>query len=134
MKARDETRVGTLRMVMTAIKNAEVERGHPLSDEETVEMIAREAKRRRESIDAFSKGGREDLVAKERAELAILEAYLPAALSEAELLALVDEAILETGAIMPADMGKVMKAVMPKVRGRADGGAVSSAVRARLGA
>src|SRR6266550_3452192 len=115
MKAREQARVSTLRMLMAAMKNTQVEKGHELDDEEVVEVIAREAKRRRESIDAFEKGGRPEL------------------LSDEELAALVDAAIAETGASTPKEMGNVMKVVMPKVKGRADGTAVSAAVRARLG-
>jgi uncharacterized protein YqeY len=134
MKAREQTRVSTLRMLMAAMKNVQVERGHELDDEEALEVVAREAKRRRESMDAFEKGGRAELVAKEGAELAVLESYLPERLSDDELAALVDEAIAETGATSPKEMGQVMKAVMPKLKGRADGAAVSAVVRARLGA
>lgn len=134
MKARDSGRVGALRMLMAAIKNTEVERRHELSDGEVLEVVAKEAKRRRESIEAFSQGGRDDLVAKETAELEVLEAYLPAKLSDDELAALVDEAIAETGASTPKQMGEVMKALMPKVRGRADGAQVSAMVKQRLGA
>jgi hypothetical protein len=134
MKARDQARVGALRMLMAAVKNSEVEKLHELSDDEVVEVVAREAKRRRESIEAFEKGGRADLVEKESAELGVLEAYLPAKLSDEELAGIVDEAIAETGASSPKQMGEVMKAVMPKVRGRADGAQVSALVKARLGA
>jgi uncharacterized protein YqeY len=133
MKAREQTRVSTLRMLMAAMKNTQVEKGHELSDDEVVDVIAREAKRRRESMEAFEKGGRAELVEKEGAELAILEAYLPERLGDDELAKLVDEAIAETGASSPKEMGAVMKALMPKVKGRADGTAVSAAVRARLG-
>lgn len=134
MKAREPARTSTLRMLMAAMKNTQVEKGHELDDEEVIEVIAREAKRRRESIEAFEKGGRAELVEKETAELAVLESYLPERLSDEELGALVDEAIAETGASTPKEMGQVMKAVMPKVKGRADGAAVSAMVRARLGA
>ena len=134
MKSRDQSRVGTLRMLMASVKNVEVERLHELSDDEVLEVIAREAKRRRESIDAFAKGGRSDLVDKETAELAVLEAYLPDRLSETELAALVDQAIADTGASSPKQMGEVMKALMPKLRGRADGSQVSALVKVRLGA
>lgn len=134
MKARDQARVSALRMLMTAVKNAEVERRHELSDEEAIEVVAKEAKRRRESIEMFRTGGRADLVDKESAELGVLESYLPAGLSEQEIRSLVDEAIAETGAASPKQMGEVMKALMPKVRGRADGTAVSAIVRERLGA
>ena len=134
MKAREQARVGTLRMLMTAIKNTEVEKLHELSDDEVLDVIGREAKRRRESLDAFSKGGRADLVEKETAELNVLEAYLPDKLSDEELAALVDQAVAETGASSPKQMGEVMKALMPKIRGRADGAQVSALVRSKLGA
>lgn len=134
MKARDETRVSTLRMVMTAVKNREVELGHQLSDEETIDVISKEAKRRRESIDAFGKAGRAELVDKETAELAVLQAYLPEMLSDEELERLVDEAIAGSGATSPKEMGAVMKIVAPQTKGRADGAAVSALVKRKLGA
>lgn len=134
MKARDASRVSTLRMLMTAVKNAEIDRGHALDDDEVIEVASKEAKRRKESIEAFKGGGRDDLAAKEAAELVVLEAYLPAGLSEDELARLVDETIAETGASEPKQMGEVMKVLMPKVRGRADGAAVSAMVKQRLGA
>ncbi len=133
MKAREQARVAALRMLMTAVKNTEVEKLHELSDDEVLDVIAREAKRRRESIDAFEKAGRSDLVEKETAELHVLEAYLPDKLSDAELAALVEQAVAETGASSPKQMGEVMKALMPKVRGRADGAQVSALVKAKLG-
>jgi uncharacterized protein YqeY len=134
MKAREQARVATLRMLMAAVKNTEVEKLHELSDDEVLEVVAREAKRRRESIEAFEKGGRKDLVDKETAELSVLEAYLPDRLSDDELASLVDQAIAETGATTPKQMGEVMKALMPKIRGRADGGQVSALVKSKLGA
>ena len=134
MKAREATRVSTLRMLMAAMKNVQVERGHELNDDEVLEVLAREAKRRRESMEAYEHGGRPDLVQKEGAELAVLEEYLPDRLSDRELEVLVDEAIAETGATDPKQMGAVMKVLMPKVKGRADGSVVSGLVRARLGA
>ncbi|HEX9711284.1 MAG TPA: GatB/YqeY domain-containing protein [Actinomycetota bacterium] len=133
MKAREQTRVSTLRMLMAAVKNTEVERGEQLSDEEVVEVVAREAKRRKESIEAYQQAGRTDLVDKETAELAVLQPYMPEQLSDADLARLVDEAIAEAGATEAKQMGAVMKVLMPKVKGRADGSAVSAAVRARLG-
>lgn len=133
MKARDRLRVGALRMLMAAVKNTEVEKLHQLSDDEVLEVVAREAKRRRESIEAFEQGGRRDLVDKEAAELAVLEGYLPARLTEEEISLLVEEAIAETGASTPKQMGEVMKALIPKIRGRADGAQVSALVKARLG-
>jgi len=134
MKARDSARVATLRLLMAAITNVEKEKIHQLDDDEVLEVIAREAKRRRESIEAFDKGGRPDLVEKETAELRVLETYLPERLSDEELATLVDQAIAETGASQPKQMGEVMKALMPKLRGRADGAQVSALVRSRLGA
>ena len=134
MKAREQARVAALRMLMTAVKNAEVEKLHELSDDEVLDVIAREAKRRRESIEAFEKGGRTDLVEKETAELRVLESYLPEKLSDDELAAIVDQAVAETGATSPKQMGEVMKALMPKIRGRADGAQVSALVKAKLGA
>lgn len=133
MKQRDAARVSALRMLMTAVKNAEVDKGHQLSDEEAVEVIGREAKRRRESIEAFQQAGRTDLVDKETAELAVMQPYLPEQIAHDELARLVDEAIAEAGASSPKEMGAVMKIVMPKVKGRADGAQVSAAVRQRLG-
>ena len=133
MKSRESARVATLRMLMAAVKNAEVEKRHELSDDEVLEVVTRESKRRRESIEAFGKGGRDDLVAKESAELAVLESYLPERMSDEELAALVDATISETGASSPKQMGDVMKALMPKLKGRADGSKVSALVRSRLG-
>lgn len=132
MKARDQLRTSTLRLLMAAIKNTQVERGHPLDDDEVLEVIAKEAKRRRESIEAYRDAGRADLADKESAEHDILAGYLPAQLGEDELGALVDEAIAASGATGAKDMGAVMKVLMPKVKGRADGSVVSAAVRARL--
>lgn len=134
MKARDAVRTQTLRAVITAVKNAEKEKRTELGDDAVLDVVSREAKRRRESIDAFGAGGRDDLVAKETAELEILAAYLPAALSEDELTSLVDQAIADAGATSPREMGAVMKILTPQVRGRADGAAVAAAVKARLGA
>ncbi|HVL89173.1 MAG TPA: GatB/YqeY domain-containing protein [Actinomycetota bacterium] len=132
MKARDQVRVATLRMLIAAVKNAQVEKMHELDDDEVIEVATREAKRRKESIEAFRSGGRDDLVTKEEAELAVLQQYLPEQLGDDELAALVDDAIAETGATGPKEMGAVMKALMPKVRGRADGAAVSAMVKQRL--
>src|SRR5260221_12721202 len=103
MKERDQVRVSTLRMLMTSIKNAEVEKLHELADDEVLEVVAREAKRRRESIEAYTNAGREDLAAKEQTELEILQAYLPEMLSREQVEALVDEAIAETSATSPKE-------------------------------
>lgn len=134
MKARDKVRLSTLRMVQASVKNAEIERRHPLEDAEVLEVIGKEAKRRREAITAYTDASRPELAEQEAAELAVLEAYLPAGLSDDELAALVDEAIAEIGATEPKQMGAVMKALMPKVQGRADGTAISALVKSRLGA
>ncbi len=133
MKARDAVRVGALRMLLTAIVNREKELRRPLEDDEVREVAAREVKRRTESIEAFERGGRADLVAKETAEREILQAYAPEQLSEAEIDRIVEEAIAEVGASAPGDLGKVMGKVMPKLRGRADGALVQRKVRERLG-
>jgi len=133
MKAGDKVRLGTLRMLTAAIVIREKEVLHELSDDEVREVAAREVKRRTESIEAFEQGGREDLVAKERAEREILAAYAPEQLTDAEVDALIDEAIAATGATDPKQMGKVMAAVMAKAKGKADGAAVRSKVQERLG-
>lgn len=132
MKSGDRVRLGTLRMLATAIRNREIELGHDLSDEEFVEIVGREVKRRREAADAFAGAGRDELAEKERGEQAILEAYLPEQVPEDELGAIVDEAIAATGASGPKEVGKVMGHVMGRYRGRVDGGAVSRVARERL--
>ena len=137
IKARDEMRSSTLRMVLTAITNAEVagKEARELSDEDVLTVLASENKKRREAAEAFEDAGRTEQAAKERAESAILADYLPEQLGEEEIAALVAEAIAATGAAdegMRA-MGKVMGALQPKVKGRADGGAVAAEVRKQLG-
>ncbi|MBK5305542.1 MAG: GatB/YqeY domain-containing protein [Frankiaceae bacterium] len=134
MKARDELTMATLRMVLTAIGNEEVvgKSARQLSNEEVVKVIAREAKKRREAADAFTTGGRPDRAERELAEGAVLDGYLPAQLSDEDLVALVREAVAESGAEGPQAMGAVMKLVGPKVAGRADGGRVAAAVKAAL--
>ena len=136
MKARDSETTGTLRMVLAAIKNLRAEAGHgaEVSDEEMLDLLAREAKRRNEAATAYAEAGRDELADKERRELAVLERYLPERLDPDELTAIVDETIAEVGATGPSDVGKVMGAVMPKVKGTADGGQVNALVRERLGA
>jgi uncharacterized protein YqeY len=134
MKARDELTTATLRMALTAIGNEEVagKVARELSDEEVLKVLAREAKKRREAADAFTTGGRADRAERELAEGAVLETYLPAQLSDDELAELVRQAVAESGAAGPQAMGAVMKAVGPKVAGRAEGGRVAAAVRAAL--
>lgn len=134
MKARDTATVGTLRMILAGIKNLRAEAGHgeDVTDEEMLDLLGREAKRRNEAAAAYDEAGRDELAAKERDELAIIQRYLPEQLGDDELRGLVDEAIAETGASGPSDLGKVMSAVMPKVKGRADGKQVNAIVRERL--
>lgn len=134
LKAGDKVRLGALRMLSAAITNREKEVRHELSDDEVREVAAREVKRRTESIEAFEKGGRPDLVEKETREREVLSAYAPAQLSDAEVDALIDEALAATGASDPKEMGKVMGLVMGKAKGRVDGTVVQARVRARLGA
>ena len=132
MKARAKVRLAALRFLSSSVKNREVELGHELSEEEFHEVAGREARRRKESIEAYEKGGRQDLVDREREELATIEAYLPPALSDEEMERMIDDAIAASGATGPKDMGKVMKAVMAKARGQVDGSVVSARVRERL--
>jgi uncharacterized protein YqeY len=138
MKARDELRSSTLRMVLTAITNAEVSGkvARELSDDDVIGVLTSEAKKRREAAEAFADAGREEQAAKERAEAGLIAEYLPEQLSEEEVVALVTATIDELGVRgdgMKA-MGRVMGALQPKVKGRADGGAVAAAVKAQLGA
>src|SRR4051794_38057252 len=125
MRSGDALRRDTLRMAESAIYNAEKRERRAYSDDEVAAVLAREVKTRRESIEAFRKGGREDLASKEEAEIGILGAFLPEQLSEAEIGALVDEAIAATGAAGPRDMGKVMGWLAPRTKARADGRVVS---------
>ena len=135
MKARDEVTTATLRMALTAITNEEVsgKAARELSDDEVLRVLAREDKKRREAAEAFDGAGRAELAARERAEQGVLERYLPAQLGDAEVAELVRFAINETGASSMRDMGTVMKAVQPRVAGRADGKRVSDEVRRQLG-
>ena len=134
MKARDEQRTATLRMVLTAIGTEEVagRSARVLTGDEELKVLAREAKKRREAAEAFRSGGAEDRAARELAEEEVLSTYLPAQLSDAELAELVAAAVAESGAQGPQAMGAVMKVVNPRVAGRADGGRVAAAVRAAL--
>jgi uncharacterized protein len=134
MKARDELRAATLRMVLTAVTNAEVAgaAARELSDDEVVTVLTREAKKRREAAEAFTAGHRPELAERERAEAGVLADYLPEQLTDAELSALVTTAIAEASAEGPRAMGQVMKAVTPRVAGRADGGRVAAEVKRQL--
>jgi len=132
MRGGDALRRDVLRMAANAAYNLEKRNQKPLTEDEFLAVLAREVKTRRESVDAYAAAGRADLAAKEQAEIAILEEYLPAALTEAEIQALVDEAIAATGATNPRDMGKVMGWLSPKTRGRSDGKVVSGLVASTL--
>jgi uncharacterized protein len=134
LKAKDELRLGTLRMALTAVTNEEVagKAARELSDEEVLKVLAREAKKRREAAEAFDGAGRNELAERERAEGAVLETYLPAQLSDEEIAKIVRDAIASTGASGPQAMGQVMKVVSPQIAGRAEGGRVASAVKQQL--
>ena len=134
IRSREEVTSATLRMALTAVKNEAVSgtEARELSDADVVAVLGREAKKRREAATAYDEAQRPELAARERAELAVLEGYLPAQLGDDELAALVAEAVAETGADSPKQMGQVMKALTPKIAGRADGGRVAAAVKAAL--
>ena len=134
MKAKDQTRLTALRMLKTALTNKSIEKGRALESAEELQVVSMLVKQRRDSIEQFTKGGRKDLADKEQAEIAILDAYLPAAASDDEIAAAVTAAIAETGAAGAKDMGKVMKAVMAGLAGKTvDGKKVSETVKAKLG-
>jgi uncharacterized protein YqeY len=134
MREHDELRTATIRMVLTAITNEEVagSTARELTDDEVQAVLRREAKKRREAATAYADGGRPERAERESAELSVVETYLPAQLDDDELAGLVRAAIAETGAAGPRGMGPVMKAVQPRVAGRADGGRVSAEVRRQL--
>jgi hypothetical protein len=132
MRSGDGPRRDVLRMAISALYNVEKKQGAPLTPDEELAVLGREVKTRRESVDAFRAGGREDLVAKEEAEIRVLSEFLPEPLTDAELEALVDEAIAATGATSARDLGKVMGWLSPRTRGRADGKRVSGLVAQRL--
>lgn len=130
MKAKEDVKVGALRLLKAAIMKFEVsgDKKKEASDEEVLQIVGREVKQRKDSIDAYRKGGRDDLAVKEEAELKILQAYLPAQMDEGELKALISRVITQTGATSKADFGKVMGAVMAQVKGKTDGQTVSRLV------
>ena len=132
MKAGDKLRLGALRMLTAAITNREKEERHELSDDEVREVAGREVKRRTESIEAFEAAGRTELAEEERAEREVLQAFAPEQLSEADVDALVDRAIADTGAASPKEMGRVMGAVMAEAKGKVDGAVVRRKVAERL--
>lgn len=132
MKRSESIRLSALRMAKAAIKNVQIDKGRELSDEEILTVLATMAKQRRESIEQFSRGGREELAEKERQELAVLQSYMPAQLSHDEIDALILQAIQESSARSEADMGRVMKLLMPKIKGVADGKWVNTRVKELL--
>ncbi len=133
MKAGDKPRLSTIRMLRAAVKDREIELGHALDDSEAITVFSRLVKQRRDAAKQYTEAGRDDLAAAELAEVEIIQAYLPAQMSDDELVALVDAAIAETGAESMRDMGKVMAIVKPKAEGRADMGKLSGLVKSRLG-
>ncbi len=132
LKAGQKVRLAALRLLSASVKNREVELRHGLSEGEFIEVVAREVKKRKEAVEAYGVAGRDDRAAQEREEQKVLEAYLPVALTDGEIDALVDEGLQATGATRPQEMGKVMAYVMGRAKGRADGRAVQAKVRDRL--
>lgn len=132
MKDRDKLKVSTIRMVLAGVKNEEIAKRGELTEEEFLTVLAREARKRKESIEEFGKGGRQDLVEKEERELSIIESYLPEQLSEDEVRDIIDRTIQEVGATSAGDLGKVMGKLMPLLKGKADGKKVNQMVRERL--
>jgi len=133
MKAKDAARTSTLRMCKAALQNREIEKGGPLDDDELMKLLRSLAKQRRDSVEQYQKGGRQDLVEKEQAEIAVIESYLPQGASQAEIEQAVSEAISETGATSMKDMGAVMKAAMNRLASKnADGRTVSETVKSKL--
>jgi uncharacterized protein YqeY len=132
MKDKDEVRLNVLRMLKSELKYKAIDTGNDLSDDDVVAVLSSAAKKRNEAIDEYRKGGREDLAGQELAEFEIIKEYLPEQLSEEELRGLIEETFAETGAVSIKDLGTVMKSLMPKVRGRADGKTVNIVVRNML--
>ncbi len=133
MKARDSEKLGAIRLLQAALKQKEVDERIEISDDIVLATVDKMLKQRKDSIEQYTAGNRMDLVAKEQFEVSVLQAYMPAQLSEAELAAVLDQVIAETGATSAKDMGKVMNALRPRVAGRADMGKLSGVVKARLG-
>jgi uncharacterized protein YqeY len=133
VRSQEQMRMSVLRMLLSAVNYAEIAQQKKLDDGGVISVIAKEIKQRRESIEAFEKGNRPDLVEKEKAEMVMLQAYMPAQMSRDEVTAIVQKVIAEVGAKGPADKGKVMQALMPQVKGKADGSEVNSIVTELLG-
>jgi uncharacterized protein len=132
MKNKEKQKLSVIRMLKASLQNEAIKHGHELNEEEELTVLAREMKQRKDSLQEFEKAGREDLVAGLQDEIAILTPYLPKQLSEEEIQEIVAQTISETGAASKADMGKVMGALMPKVKGKADGGLVNRIVQQQL--
>ena len=132
MRSREKVRLGTIRRARAALKNAEIEARGSLPDDAAVRVLRGLMKQHRESIDQFEAGGRDDLVARERKEMAVLEGYLPAQMDEAAIAAVVSQVIADEGATGPGDLGRVMKAAMSRVAGQADGKAVRAIAQRQL--
>jgi hypothetical protein len=132
LRESDDVRKRTLRLLLAAVHNAEIEKGGPLDDSGALAVIAKQAKQRRESAEEFRKGGRQDLVEREEAEAAVLQAYLPAAMSREEIAAAARKVIAEVGAQGPRDVGKVMPVLVKQLAGRAEGSEISAVVRELL--
>lgn len=132
MRAREQERVDALRLILASLRSAEKELQRPLSDQEELQVLQRERKRRAEAAEAFRAGGRDEQAAKEERELAVIEGFMPEPIGEEELERIVDDAIAETGATSIRDLGRVMADVMPQVSGRTDGSEVSRLVREKL--
>jgi len=132
MKSQDKFKLSTIRMVRATIKNLEIDLKRPLNDNEVLDILSREIKQRKDALQEFEKAGRDDLAANVKAEAEIIAEYLPEQLSEEEIKVIVQQTIQETGATSKADIGKVMSALMPKVKGRADGKLVNQAVQQLL--
>lgn len=128
LKSRDSLKVSVFRMLLSSLHEKEIEKIRDLSEDEEIEVLSAEAKKRREAIEAYRQGGREDLAEKEKRELRIIEGYLPERMSSEELEDLVRKVVSEVGAASPSDLGRVMGAVMPKVGGRAEGAEVRKVV------
>jgi hypothetical protein len=129
MRAGDKTRVSTLRFLRSAVGYAEVEKQHPLSDAEVLDVIAQQVKQHKDSIEQFQQGNRPDLVAEEQAQLVILQEYLPQQATRDEIIAAAKEAIAEVGATDPKQMGRVMQVLVPRLKGKAEGSVISQVVR-----
>ncbi|MBN2281245.1 MAG: GatB/YqeY domain-containing protein [Candidatus Marinimicrobia bacterium] len=133
MKAKDTEKLNAIRMIRAAIQSKKLELNQELTEEDVMGVLIKAAKQRRDSITSYREGGREDLVAEEEKELSIIESYLPRQMDESEVTKIVEEVIASTGAVSLRDMGKVMAAIMPKIKGKADGNLVNTIVKSKLG-